>query len=185
MLELRGETIRLRQFRDADIPLVAEAVRASAKATSVWFEVLHENYSIEDARVWVSARAEKWAAGLEYTFAILDLNEDNLLGVVDLNRIERSHNFCNLGYWVRTDRTRGGVATEAVKLIARFDFEELKFSRIEIVVAVGNAASQRVAEKAGAQREGVLRNRLMIRKRPHHALMNSLIPNDFGIEIDA
>jgi ribosomal-protein-serine acetyltransferase len=72
-----------------------------------------------------------------------------------------------------------------VRLAARFGFEELKLRRIEIVVAVGNEASQRVAEKAGAKREGVLRNRLVVGDAAHDTMMNSFIPEGFGIKLNA
>ncbi|GAC1401044.1 MAG: GNAT family N-acetyltransferase [Pyrinomonadaceae bacterium] len=185
MFEIRGEKIRLRRFRMEDISLVFEAVRASARETSVWLNMLHADYSLEDARSWVSVHDEKWDTGTDYSFAISDLHEDNVLGVVDFNEIHQLHKIANLGYWVRTNHTKQGIATEAVKLAARFGFEELNFRRIEIVVAVGNTASQKIAEKVGARREGVLRNRLTIKNLPHDAVMNSLIPEDFGIEFNA
>ncbi|MEK0266438.1 GNAT family protein [Stenotrophomonas rhizophila] len=43
-------------------------------------------------------------------------------------------------------------------------------------MAVGNEASERVAVKAGALREGVARNRLVIDGRPVAAQMFSLVP---------
>ena len=50
--------------------------------------------------------------------------------------------------------------------------------RLEIVCALGSEASQRVAEKAGAVREGVLRDRLVLHDRPCDAVMYSLIRSD-------
>ena len=55
----------------------------------------------------------------------------------------------------------------------------LKLNRIEVVVAVGNEKSLRAAAKAGAKREGILRNRLFMRDKAHDAVMHSLIPDDF------
>jgi ribosomal-protein-serine acetyltransferase len=49
-----------------------------------------------------------------------------------------------------------GIATVAVRLIARFGFEDLDLQRLELLIAVDNAASRRVAEKVGATFEGVL-----------------------------
>jgi RimJ/RimL family protein N-acetyltransferase len=47
---------------------------------------------------------------------------------------------------------------------------------------VGNTPSLRAAEKSGAQREGVLRNRITVREKIYDAVMYSLTPQDFGIE---
>jgi RimJ/RimL family protein N-acetyltransferase len=47
------------------------------------------------------------------------------------------------------------------------------------VVAVGNKASLRVAEKIGAHREGILRNRITVGTKCHDAVMFSILPEDF------
>ena len=97
-----------------------------------------------------------WKTGTSYNFAIFDVTDGSYLGGCGLNQINSIVNMANLGYWVRTSRTKRGVATAATLLLAQFGFEELNLKRIEIVVNVNNVVSQRVAEKAGATREGVL-----------------------------
>jgi RimJ/RimL family protein N-acetyltransferase len=47
--------------------------------------------------------------------------------------------------------------TRAVRLLAGYGFEEFDLNRIELIIAVDNRASNRVAEKAGFTHEGVLR----------------------------
>jgi RimJ/RimL family protein N-acetyltransferase len=84
----------------------------------------------------------------------------------------------NLGYWVRTSRTGEGIATKAAKSALRYGFEKLGLHRIEIVVADDNKPSLRIAEKLGAVREGLLRNRLLIQGTSYDAYMHSLIPED-------
>ena len=87
----------------------------------------------------------------------------------------------NLGYWVRTSRIGEGIATAAAKLVARSAFEQFGFQRLEIVVQVNNLPSLKVADKIGAVREGLLRNRLYLHGSPRDAYMHSLIPVDYGI----
>jgi len=94
------------------------------------------------------------------------------------------HQVANLGYWVRTSAAGRGVATRATRLASRFAFEQLGLNRIEIVAAVGNIPSQRVAEKACARREGVLRNRLLINGESLDAVLFSLVPKDVLSETD-
>ena len=95
-----------------------------------------------------------------------------------INFINRVHQMGNLGYWVRTSAAGHGVATTATRMAGRFAFEQLGLRRIEIVAAVGHVPSQRVAEKAGATREGVLRNRLLINSESLDAVLFSLVPGD-------
>jgi ribosomal-protein-serine acetyltransferase len=115
-------------------------------------------------------------AGKEFSFLIVDPRSNQIVGNCGLDHVHETHRFANLGFWVRTSRTRQGGATEATELLSEFGFSALNLARIEIVVAVGNFASQRVAEKAGALREGLLRNRLVHRGAVRDAYMFSLLP---------
>ena len=81
----------------------------------------------------------------------------------------------NLGYWVRVDAANRGTATAAVGLLRQWAFQHTDLERLEIVVALGNLASQRVAAKSGATREGTLRRRLLLHGRHHDAALFSLV----------
>jgi RimJ/RimL family protein N-acetyltransferase len=98
-----------------------------------------------------------------------------------LNQFNHDHNFANLGYWVRSDSTGRGIATASALLAAHLGFEDLGLHRIEIVAAVENVASRKVAEKTKAKREGVSRNRLLLHNRPQDAVMYSLVVADMNI----
>jgi len=177
--QLTGDSVFLRPYQDADVNHLYEAVRESMGQVSVWMPWCHAHYSVQESRMWIESRPEKREDGTSYDFAIFDSSNDSFLGGCGLNRINAG--VANLGYWVRTSRTRQGVATAATLLLARFGFDRLTLNRIEILIAVDNRASQRVAERVGAVREGVLRNRLVVRDAEHDAVMFSLIPSDFNL----
>ena len=75
---------------------------------------------------------------------------------------------------MRSTRTRQGIGGVAVKLAGRFTFEQLGLNRVEIIVPTGNRFSARVAEKAGAHLEGVLKQRLMLHGQAHDAFSYAL-----------
>jgi RimJ/RimL family protein N-acetyltransferase len=178
-IELTGEGLLLRTYREGDAPLLFEAVRESIAEVSQWLPWCHENYSIEESREFVASRAGAAEGDEHYSFAVFESsNPDRLLGGVGLNFINRIHQFGNLGYWVRTSAAGHGIATRATRLAARFGFEQLGLHRIEIVAAVNNVASLRVAESAGAVREAVLRQRLLIHGQSQDAVMFSLVRED-------
>ena len=110
----------------------------------------------------------------------MDTSNGRFLGGCGLSDFRLNRKIANLGYWVRTSVTRKGVATAITLLLAEFGINELNLKRIEIVVDVDNIASQRVAEKSGAIREGTLRNRVTQYGKPTDAVMFSLIPQDFS-----
>jgi RimJ/RimL family protein N-acetyltransferase len=67
----------------------------------------------------------------------------------------------------------------AVRLIARYAFEELGLGRVELITDPDNRSSQRVAEKVGFTREGVLRSHLLHPDgRRRDSVMFSLLPGE-------
>lgn len=176
-MELTDGVISLRPYTVDDAEDLYEAVRESIPELEPWMPWCHQDYSIEETREWLCKRDEAQENGTDYGFRIADARTDRFLGGVGLSQIN-SHRAANLGYWIRTSAAGRGVATRATLLLARFGFEELKFVRIEIVAAVGNHASQRVAEKAGAVREGIKRKGILIRGVAHDAVLTSLVAED-------
>jgi ribosomal-protein-serine acetyltransferase len=176
--EWEGDVVGIRPYRQSDVPLLLEAVQESMKELHEWLPWCHPQYNIHDSTEFMTTREEEWRNGEHYSFVIYARANGFFLGGVGINFINHVHNFANLGYWVRTRATRHGVATAAVRLAAEFAFNELKFSRLEIVAGLNNKASQRVAEKVGALREGLLRRRLLLYGEPQDAVLFSLIPDD-------
>lgn len=177
-VELIDCPILIRPYREEDASALYEAVRESVAEVSLWLPWCHQNYSIEESREFIGSRELASQGGEWYSFGIFEKHDGAFLGGVGINFINRVHQMANLGYWVRTSATGRGIATMATRLVARFGFEDLGLHRIEIVAATGNIPSQRVAERAGAKREGVLRKRLLIRGESLDAVLFSLVPED-------
>lgn len=134
----------------------------------------HPGYSLDDSRAWIEHSKAAWDQGAEYNFAIVD-DADRFLGGCGLNQLRPVHRVANLGYWVRSSATGKGVATAAVRRLTEFAFRETNLVRLEIVVALGNMPSHRVAEKVGALREGVAHDRLYMHGTPHDAVVYTLL----------
>ena len=178
-IQLTDEDLLLRPFRLDDVPQLHCAVRESLKELKPWMSWATDEYSERTAREYISIARARWEEHTFYAFAIR--RGDDLLGACTLSSIHPIYHFCNLGYWVRTSCHGQGIAGRAAKLAARFAFERLGLIRVEIVIAPGNRASQRVAEKIGAHQEGILLNRMVVGKSIYDALMYSLLPSDFGL----
>ncbi len=174
---LSDSLIMLRPWREEDAPALYRAVRASLQDLIPWLSWAHADYSITEARAWIQTVSKLWREGGHYAFGVF-LPNGELVGSCSLGLFYPQCHFANLGYWVHHAYRGQGIAVGAARLVARFGFEEVGLVRIEIVIAAENFASRRVAEKLGAHFEGILRNRLMIHKRPTDAAMYSLLPQD-------
>lgn len=138
----------------------------------------HPDLTIDDFLERGKQFVKEWNNDEIYCFSIIDVSSNQILGNVQLSHINRANQMANLFYWVRTSRSGEGIATKASKLAIRYGFEKLGLLRIEILVQEDNKPSLRIADKLGAVREGLLRNRLLIHGTPYNAYMHSLIPED-------
>ena len=179
--ELSDGQLLLRPYSAEDTQALYDAVRESIEELTLWMPWCHAGYEIEESRAFIMARDQAWAKGEDYAFGIFDAQTLAYLGGVGLNHFSREHGYANLGYWVRSGCTGRGIASRAARLTARFGLTELGLHRVEIVAAVGNTGSRRVAEKTGAVREGILRKRLLLHGQAVDAVLYSLVAEDLGL----
>ena len=178
---LTDKVVALRRFQLRDVDALHAAVDESLPDLIPWMTWATPAYGRADAADFIRVVTETWEAGRYYALAITDARDGTMLGTASLSHIHPVYNFCNLGYWVRSSRRGNGFAPRAARLAAKFGFEQLHLLRVEIVAAVENAASIKVAEKSGARREGILRERMTVREKVHDAVMFSFIRSDFGL----
>lgn len=166
--------VAIRPYRLEDAPALYEAVIESRAELAPWMPWCHPLYSIDDSRAWVELQIANFAEGREYDFMIMS-PDGQLLGGCGLNFLDVLNRRANLGYWLRTSATGNGYAAEAVRQLVAWAFTNTDFHRLEVVAAVGNERSLRVAERAGAVREGVLRSRLVLHDVAHDAVVCSFV----------
>ena len=176
---LADETLLLRAFRRDDAEALHSAVRESMAELGQWLSWCHPEYTLADSVQFLHGRKKAYEVDGEHSFAVIEQASGRLLGATGINQIEMAALRANLGYWLRTSATGLGYATRSTIMVARWAFRELGLERIEIVAATGNHASQKVALRAGAAREGVARGRLRVHGVQHDAVVFSLIPTDF------
>lgn len=82
-------------------------------------------------------------------------HQGNLVGQISMGGIIfGALRGAHIGYWIDEAHSNKGITTKAVKMLTQFGFEELALHRIEINLRPENAASRKVAEKAGYHLEG-------------------------------
>lgn len=173
------DQIAIRALRPDDAESLFDAIRESVDDVSPWLAALHGDLTLDDITTYIADQPKVRDAREAFNFAIVDA-ADRIAGGCGLTSINWNHRFCNLYYWIRSSATGRGLAPQAVRLAASYGFSELGLRRIEIVVDVDNARSRRVAEKVGATREGIARNRLSSKGEPRDAYMYSLLPDEVG-----
>jgi ribosomal-protein-serine acetyltransferase len=178
----RVETARLvlERFNRRTADALYEAVSASLPELHEWLPWAHPGYKRDDAAAFVRDSLEAWKEGRAYDYAVRTRDDPGAhLGNVSIWPVSRMSRTGEIGYWVRTDKAAQGIATEATDRIIRLGFEDLVFHKVTLRIAIGNRASERVAEKLGFTREGVLREELLIRGRWIDHTLYSLLDHEY------
>lgn len=85
--------------------------------------------------------------------------EDRLLGMICLLRMQPENFRTELGYILHPDARGQGIMQEAVKRVIEYAFSALKFHSIEAVIDNRNQASARVLDATGFSREGFFKDK--------------------------
>jgi RimJ/RimL family protein N-acetyltransferase len=172
---LHDDTVRLRQWVPDD---VYAAHRATSDPLIVRFTRVPPDQTIEDVRHFYTGQEPARLAGEALQLAIADAARDELIGTIALLRFDWPDRRCEIGYWVAPWARGRGVATRAVRLLAPWALRNVDLARLTLTAAVENVASQRVAERCGFVREGVLRAYERAHGTARDLVVYSLLPSD-------
>jgi ribosomal-protein-alanine N-acetyltransferase len=108
-----------------------------------------------------SARERERQLGTGYGFGIFV--EGRFAGEINLSSIQRGpFQSAYVGYWIDEAVAGQGYTPEALVVLARFAFDDLRLHRIQVSIIPRNAASRRVVEKLKIRDEGVAERYLEI-----------------------
>jgi len=117
--------------------------------------------------------------GTGYPFFVFSADGETLLGGLTMGQIQRGvAQTVTLGYWMGKPYAGKGAMTSAVRAVVAFAFDTLHLNRVEAACLPHNAASIRLLEKVGFQREGYARKYLCIDGRWQDHLLYGLVRDD-------
>lgn len=168
-MELRDGELVLRPWVEDDAPALVAA--CNDPEIVWWIPVIPSPYTEEDALAFIRGRsrsAPEYSIP-EHSFAVTV--DGSLAGAIGL-RVDSLNQGGRIGYWVAAPARGRGVCTRALRLLSKWALDELELKRLDLITDPENLASQRVAEKVGFRREGVLRAHL---RHPDGRIRDSVI----------
>ncbi len=156
---LFGRRIMLRALSTSDFPEWREVRRRNLEWLSKWEPQRIEGQPdvIESREAFAArcaARARERQLGTGFSFGIFV--DGDFAGEVNLSSVQRGP-FQNayVGYWVDRDLAGQGYVPEAVVVVLRHAFDDLRLHRIQIAIIPRNESSRRVVAKLGIRDEGL------------------------------
>jgi RimJ/RimL family protein N-acetyltransferase len=169
--------VALRPWRADDVPERMMAFADPLVQRFSWTRT--EPYAERDARELFAYLKQARLDERELGFALVAPHDDtDVLGGASLYAVELAERRAAVGYWLAPHARGRGVATHATRLLARWGFERLGLERLELTCGPDNAASQRVAERCGFTREGLLRSHMRFKGGRRDTLVYSLLPGE-------
>jgi ribosomal-protein-serine acetyltransferase len=156
---LANAKLVIRPFEASDADEFIRAAHESIETVGKWMSWCSHSFTRDRALEWFANCDQDRAAGRAFDMGLFCAATGQLLGGAGINQLSPHHRYGNIGYWVRQGC---GIARQAVALLRDFGFQQLGLFRLEIVMGVGNSASEAVAIAAGATFECRARNRIFL-----------------------
>lgn len=154
-----------------------EAVAESVADLQPWLPWAEE-YDRGSAQRFIRESVGAWAEGRAFDFTIRAIDDpDRHIGNVSIWPTSQQNRIGEVGYWIRSGETGKGFGAEATMRATQIGFEEMGLHKVQLRIAVGNVGSDRIAEKIGFIREGVLRDEVKVGARwLDHSIWSMLEP---------
>ena len=164
--------VRLRAFSSADARMAMD-LSTDPYVPSVGSLPPHATHA--DALEWIERQRRHHVDGRAFSFAIAAVETDLAVGHIGLWLGERETGRAQIGYGVAPHARGHGRASDALCAATAFAWTIPYLHRLELYVEPWNAASIRTAERAGYEREGLLRSHQEIAGRRRDMLLYAAI----------
>ena len=156
----------LRSYDAGDGEALAAATNASYEHLKAFMPWAQPVTSEREAEQRVRYFRAKWLTAKDFVICIASTDDTEVLGGSGYHLREGGLETRNaeVGMWVRGDAAGCGLGTRALVALLEWGFSEWPWDRLSWRCSSCNTASMRVAEKAGMQREGLLRGH----REPRH-----------------
>lgn len=119
--------------------------------------------SVAYTREYLEYVETRYDAGEFFDWALEERSSGRMIGTCGFTGFDYRSDCGEVGYVLNPCVWGHGYATEALRAVIAFGFEQLKLHRIEARYVIGNAASRHVMERVGMTYEGTLRGAMLIK----------------------
>ena len=171
-----ADRVRLRWLTEADVPALFD-IFSDPEVTRYWsFPALADR---EAAAALLAEIHDYFRQGTLYQWGVALQDSDLVVGTCTLASIDLQNRRAEIGFALHRGYWKQGLISEALVALLHHAFEDLKLHRIEADVDPRNAASLRLLERFGFEREGYLRERWIVDGEVTDTVFYGLLESDW------
>ncbi|UPM43065.1 GNAT family N-acetyltransferase [Halocatena salina] len=167
---LEGTDVSLRTIEDDDAEFFQRLINDPRVRISIG-SVEAMNHTAE--REWIESLGER--AGTHLSMCV----DGTPVGSISLKPPNEVDGVVEIGYMVVPEQWGNGYATDAVKLLCGYAFDERRLNKVYARAYAGNPGSHRVLEKAGFTQEGRFRQEGFVEGEYVDVLRYGLLANEY------
>ncbi|MFP6809168.1 MAG: GNAT family protein [Pseudomonadales bacterium] len=142
-------------------------------------DYLHFPRSRVSAKTWAEEAARKTPAGDNFHMEIESIEGGDLAGSIGVNNTDSRSGTFRYGVSIDSDFQQRGYATDAIKLVLRYFFDELRYQKCTVDILASNEASITLHERLGFVKEGQIRRAHYSEGVYHDSCYYSLTDNEW------
>lgn len=156
---INTKRLKLRRISLDDVQSIYAHLKSDERVTDNLVKGIHKNS--EETLVMVKEIINQYENPCFYHWGIELIECKELIGLIDLFDFESNATKCNVGYEIGYNWWNKGYGTEALKAVVDFAFNDIKVNEISAAHNTDNPASGRIMEKAGMQKDCIVKDMII------------------------
>lgn len=147
------------------------------------FQFLRRSFhtSVDEDLAFIQNVQEGYRLHCEFVWGVCFREERRLIGTCRLFDLRPDEGLCEVSYLIHPAFQKRGIASEAIRRVIRYSFEELGLERVYARCAAANKASERVMQNCGMRLEAILPRHMELHGVWHDGLLYKIERKDTKI----
>jgi ribosomal-protein-alanine N-acetyltransferase len=144
------ENIYIDKLKPIDANQLHEFMSENRERFNKFFpRTLSDNATLDKSITYIESKEREIQQKLNFTFAIREIDNQKIIGLIIIKKIDWTNRVGELAYCVGTDFEGKGLTTKAVKAISSLAYNELDLKTLQVIAYKTNLGSIKVAENNG------------------------------------
>lgn len=173
---IETERLILREVTTVDASVMLEYLSDNDVVTPMGLAPFQTDKNVWDEINWYKSIYDE-GTGIRWGITLKD--SGNVIGSCGFLNMLPKHHRAEVGYELNKNHWGKGIAGEALEAVVKYGFDHFQLERIEALIEPTNLPSQKLVEKQGFEREGLLRHYEFTCGKFDDLYMYSIIKEDF------